>query len=68
MYISVIFICLIFLGKQVEKIPGMGVDFSRLDAVTPENGERLRKSLGIPKDAFVLLYLAEFSKRKASMC
>lgn len=53
------------LGKQIEKIPGMGVDFSRMDVATPEDGERLRKSLGIPADAFVLLYPAEFSKRKS---
>ncbi len=53
------------LGKNVDKIPGMGVDFSRLDAATPEDGKRLRKDLGIPLGAFVLLFAAEFSKRKS---
>lgn len=53
------------LGKQVEKIPGMGVDFSKLDGATKEDGTLLRKKLGIPDDAFVLIYPAEFSKRKS---
>lgn len=53
------------LGKRIEKIPGMGVDFSRLDSATREDGLRLRKELGIPEDAFVLIYPAEFSKRKS---
>jgi len=52
------------LGKRVERIPGMGVDFSRLDRVT-EPREALRKRLGIPGDAFVLLCAAEFSARKS---
>ena len=53
------------LGKQIKKIPGMGVDFSRLDAAAAEDGRRLREELGIPSDAFVLLYPAELSKRKS---
>ena len=53
------------LGKQIEKIPGMGVNFARLDSSTKEDGLRLRKELGIPEEAFVLLYQAEFSKRKS---
>ena len=53
------------LGKRIEKIPGMGVDFSRLDRTTEEDGRQLRQSLGIPEDAFVLIYPAEFSKRKS---
>lgn len=52
------------LGKQVEMIPGIGVDFSRLDNVVPELGEQLRQKLGIPKSNFILVYGAEFSKRK----
>ena len=52
------------LGKRIEKIPGMGVDFGKLDAATAEDGKRLRASLAIPEQAFVLLYAAEFSKRK----
>ncbi len=53
------------LGRRIEKIPGMGVDFSRLDKATAEDGCRLREKLGIPKEAFVLLYPAEFSERKS---
>ena len=52
------------LGKRIEKIPGMGVDFSKLDGPTKEDGILLRQKLGIPDDAFVLIYPAEFSKRK----
>ena len=53
------------LGNQIEQVPGVGVDFSRLDRATPEDGIRLRKAMGIPRDTFVLLYAAEFSKRKS---
>ena len=53
------------LGKRIEKIPGMGVDFSRLHGATKEDGLHLRSELGIPEDAFVLIYPAEFSKRKS---
>ena len=53
------------LGKRVGKIPGIGVDFSRLDTAAPEDGAALRRELGIPADAFVLIYPAEFSGRKS---
>lgn len=53
------------LGRQIEKIPGMGVDFRRLNSATEEDGKQLRKQLGIPEDAFVLLYPAELSRRKS---
>ena len=53
------------LGRRIEKIPGMGVDFSKLDAATAADGKRLRETLGIPSDAFVLIYAAEFSPRKS---
>ena len=52
------------LGRRVEMIPGMGVDFSRLDRVS-ESREALRDRFGVPRDAFVLLYAAEFSRRKS---
>ena len=52
------------LCKQIAKIPGMGVDFSKLDAATPEDGKRLREKLDIPANAYVLLYPAELSERK----
>lgn len=53
------------LGTRIEKIHGMGVDFSRLDRATPEDGKTLRREFDIPKDAFVLLCAAEFSARKS---
>ena len=53
------------LGKKVERIPGMGVDFSRLDEAPAEAGTELRRELGISAEAFVLLYPAEFSPRKS---
>ena len=53
------------LGKRIGRIPGMGVDFSRLDEAAPEDGPALRRKLGIRDDAFVLLCAAEFSKRKS---
>lgn len=52
-------------GRRIERIPGMGVDYSRLDSAGAEDGLLLRKRLGIPEDAFVLIYPAEFSKRKS---
>lgn len=53
------------LGKKVIHIPGIGVDFSRLDDAPPDARQRLRAELGIPEDALVLIYPAEFSKRKS---
>lgn len=52
------------LGREIDSVPGIGVDFARLDRVTPEQGWALRRELGIPSDAFVLIYGAEFSARK----
>lgn len=48
------------LGKKVEFIPGIGVDFSAMDSAAGG----LRESLGIDSDAFVMIYPAEFSERK----
>ncbi len=53
------------LGRRSARIPGMGVDFARLDETPPEAGAELRRELGIPEEAFVLLYPAEFSARKS---
>lgn len=52
------------LGRRIKNIPGIGVDFSRFDSCVPELGHALRRELGIPEDAFVLVYPAEFSARK----
>ena len=52
------------LGKRVSMIPGIGVDFSKFDVAKQQDPSSLRDFLGIRKDAFVLMYAAEFSKRK----
>lgn len=52
------------LGRQVVHIPGIGVDFSRLEGQR-EDPQALRRANGISQGAFVLLYAAEFSKRKS---
>lgn len=53
------------LGKQVAYVPGIGVEFSRLQRPDAENCLTLRREFGIPDDAFVLIYAAEFSARKS---
>lgn len=52
------------LGRQILPVPGVGVDFSTLDHLSPSAGTLLRGELEIPEEAFVLLYPAEFSARK----
>lgn len=51
------------LGREFAKVPGIGVDFSRFQP-TQAQGSSLRAQFGIPSDAFVLIYAAEFSARK----
>ena len=53
------------LGREVASIPGVGVDFSRFDRVPPGTRKKMRKKWGVPEDAFVLIYAAEFSARKS---
>lgn len=53
------------LGKNVVHIPGVGVDFSRFDSVPRDCRRRMRTEQGVPEDAFVLIYAAEFSARKS---
>lgn len=53
------------LGRKVMNLPGIGVDFSRFERVGQAEADRLRDSLGLPKDAFVLLCAAELSSRKS---
>lgn len=53
------------LAARELTVPGVGVDFSRFASASPEAGLRLRESLGIPADAYVLLYAAELSERKS---
>ena len=53
------------LGRQIAFVPGVGVDFSRLDCDRATTRTAMRHRLSIPEDAFVLLYPAEFSSRKS---
>ena len=52
-----------FHAKNVEYIPGVGVDTSRFKGCTVTKEEK-RKQLGIPDTAFVLLSVGELSYRK----
>ncbi|WP_297417384.1 glycosyltransferase [Clostridium sp.] len=45
-------------------INGMGIDLKRFPSISYENKISLRKELGFSKDDFLLVYVAEFSKRK----
>lgn len=51
-------------GRAVVEIPGMGLDLQNLPRISKEEAQTLRTRLGISPDAFLLLYGAEFSKRK----
>ena len=53
------------LGRKVVHIPGVGVDFSRLARTNAQAAGALRAEWEIPAEAFVLLYPAEFSRRKS---
>jgi len=53
------------LGKRVEKIPGVGVAFSRLRWESPLSKEELRAEFCLPPRSFLLIYPAEFSRRKS---
>ncbi|MGI5962144.1 MAG: glycosyltransferase [Lawsonibacter sp.] len=52
------------LGSRVENIPGIGVDFTRLDGLAEFDREKLRANYGFEAEDFVLVYAAEFSVRK----
>ena len=52
------------LCRQIAFVPGVGVDFPGLEARRTGCPETLRRSLDIKPEDFVLIYPAEFSKRK----
>lgn len=52
------------LGRRVENIPGVGVNFSRFAPLSPADRAAHRAELGLAPDDFLLLYAAEFSARK----
>lgn len=53
------------LGKRMAAIPGIGVDFSRIRQYSAAARSAARKKMGVPEDAFLLFYAAEFSDRKS---
>lgn len=53
------------LGLRVEFIPGVGVNYEKLDQTVSDNKEDIRKQLGVSPDALVLFYAAELSGRKS---
>lgn len=53
------------LGKRVLNVPGIGVDFSRIQPLAEPAKDAMREEWEIPKDSFVLIYPAEFSERKS---
>lgn len=50
--------------KSLYSIGGMGINASKFPFSTQENKSYLREKYNIPKDDFLLIYVAEFSKRK----
>lgn len=52
------------LGKHQAFTKGMGVDFTRFTSPKPGQREELRRKLGLKPSDLVLIYAAEFSKRK----
>ena len=53
------------LGNKISHVPGIGIDFSKLESQCTISRDALRQKLGIPNDAFVIIYPAEFSQRKS---
>lgn len=50
--------------KNLYSINGMGINISKFPLCTNENKISLRQKFNISKDDFLLIYVAEFSKRK----
>ncbi len=54
-----------FKAKQVELVHGTGVDKSKFNFTMPEEEKlELRKKLGLKKDDFVIIYVAEMNENK----
>lgn len=55
----------VFPRLPVVQVPGVGVDFKRLEIESPEAARaQLREQWGVPQDAFVLIYVAELILNK----
>lgn len=53
------------LGRKTGLIPGVGVDYSRLDKISPDLRRVIRRKYGVKDNDVLLLYAAEFSARKS---
>lgn len=53
-----------FQAGSVIYVPGVGVDINRFSKRTGERDQKLKKELGIPLDAIVLLSVGEVNKNK----
>lgn len=52
-----------FKAKKTEYVPGVGIDTERIKAIA-ESREEIKESLGLKRDAFVLISVGQLSKRK----
>lgn len=52
-----------FHAKQIEYVPGVGVDVKKIEKVDVNRTEK-RKELGMPEDAFLLLSVGELNENK----
>lgn len=54
-----------FKAKKIELVNGVGVDENKFDfKMSDEEKHELRQNLGLKDDDFVIIYVAELSKRK----
>jgi len=53
-----------FKNKNTYKIPGIGINTTRLIETSYETRARLRKKFGYRHDDFILIYIAEYIERK----
>lgn len=53
------------LGKQIVEVPGIGLDTNRLRPVSGQERAALRAEWGVAEGDILLLYAAEFSRRKS---
>ncbi|WP_444659803.1 glycosyltransferase family 4 protein [Caproiciproducens sp. R2] len=53
-----------FKAGHIEKINGVGVDLKRFQPVSTEEKMALRSEYGFSADDYILIYVAEFIKRK----
>lgn len=53
-----------FTSNQIELLNGVGVDLNHFNLAKNEEYIRLREQYGYKKDDFILIYVAEFIKRK----